>query len=114
MRLATRQIDDKKRPDLFQRQLFVLRAKASEVPDTDEWAGKVKAVVKRVDSLEAKVDEKSSALEAKVDALDAKLDAKLDAQDAKLDAKLEKILSALQLLLPEDAKAAAKSDEEEA
>ena len=74
---------------MFQRHLFVLRAIASEVPHTDEWAGKVKTVVNRVDSLEAKVDEKLSAQ-----------DAKLDAQDA----NLEKILTALQLLLPEDVK----------
>ena len=92
---------------MFQRQLFVLRAMASEVPHTDEWAGKVKTVVNRVDSLEEKVDEKLSALQ---EAQDAKLDALQSAQDA----KLEKILSALQLLLPEDAKAAAKSVEEEA
>ena len=64
----------------------MLRAKPSEVPHTDEWTGKVKAVVKRVDSLETKMDEKLSALQS--------------AQDA----KLEKILSALQLLLPDDAR----------
>ena len=92
----SRQIDADKQPEMFQRHLFVLRAMASEVPHTDEWAGKVKTVVNRVDSLETKVDEKLSALQAKVDAQDAKLDAQ--------DANLGKILTALQLLLPEDVK----------
>ena len=60
--LAARQIDAKTWPDLFQRHLLVLRAKASEVPHTDEWAGKVKTIVKRVDALGVKVDEKLSAM----------------------------------------------------
>jgi hypothetical protein len=85
---------------MFQRHLFVLRAIASEVPHTDEWAGKVKTVVNRVDSLEAKVDEKLSAQDEQLSALQSALQANADAQDA----KLEKILTALQLLLPEDAK----------
>ena len=71
----------------------MLRAKPSEVPHTDEWTGKVKAVVKRVESLETKMDEKLSSLQSAQDA-------KLDAQNA----KLEKILGALRLLLPDDAK----------
>ena len=102
-----RQIDADKQPEMFQRHLFVLRAIASEVPHTDEWAGKVKTVVNRVDSLEAKVDEKLSAQDEQLSALQSALQANADAQDAKLDAqdaKLEKILTALQLLLPEDAK----------
>ena len=97
----SRQIDANKQPEMFPRHLFVLRAMASEVPHTDEWAGKVKTVVNRVDSLETKVDEKLSAQDEQLSALQAKA----DAQDAKLDAqdaKLEKILSALQLLLPEE------------
>ena len=93
----SRQIDANKQPEMFQRHLFVLRAIASEVPHTDEWAGKVKTVVNRVDSLETKVDEKLGAQDEQLSALQAKADAQ--------DAKLEKILTALQLLLPEDVKA---------
>ena len=76
-------------PELLPQQLFVLRAKPSEVPHTDEWTGKVKAVVKRVESLETKMDEKLTTLQS--------------VQSAQ-DAKLEKILGALQLLLPDDAR----------
>eukprot|EP01050_Picozoa_sp_SAG11_P019223 SAG11_NODE_3029_length_2753_cov_8.497739_2_plen_108_part_00 len=86
------QIDAEMQPKLLPRQLFVLRAKPSEVLHTDEWAGKVRTVVNRVDALEIKMDEKLSALQ---DALETKVDAH--------DAKLEKILSAIQLFLPEDA-----------
>ena len=36
-------------PHFFPRHLYVLQAKSEEVRDTDEWAGKVKAVVKAQD-----------------------------------------------------------------
>jgi hypothetical protein len=66
------------RPDLFPRQLYVLRAKSSEVPEADEWAGKVKAVVNvvrtKTDALETKMSQRMDALEAKTSKMDAKLD----------------------------------------
>jgi beta-mannanase len=52
--LAVCQIDRAKRPDLFRRCLFVLRPKL-EGPATDAWAGKVNAIVKRVDALDRNV-----------------------------------------------------------
>ena len=45
------QLHAKTHPEFFPRHVFVLQAKSAEVRDTDEWAGKVKAVVKRVDAL---------------------------------------------------------------
>lgn len=62
----------------------MLQGKASDLPKKDEWAGKVRAIVKRVDS---RADE----LEAKQVQLEARLGARMD----KMDKKLEKILSAL-------------------
>ena len=62
----------------------------AQVLITDEWAGKVKAVVKEVKMLDAKVD-------AKMDALNAKVDAQA-LQGAKLGAKMDAMLAALQLL----------------
>jgi len=77
----------------------------AQVLITDEWAGKVKAVVKEVKVLEAKMDTKMDALNAKVDAKMDALNAKVDAQGAKmdtkvdtLDAKMDAMLAALQLL----------------
>ena len=88
LRACACQLDPTSRPHLFQRHLFVLRAKLSETVRTEnEWAGKVRAVVNRVDALEDSVNKKLDAQQMK-----------LDAQDA----KLEQILGSLQRLLPQD------------
>ena len=92
------QLDAKTHPDMFPRQLWVLRAKAEEVPHTDEWAGKVKAVVKVVKVLNANMAVKMDAQDAEMASRMDALDAKVDAQDAKMDAKMDAILTALQLL----------------
>ena len=66
----------------------MLQAKLSETVHTEnEWAGKVRAVVNRVDAREESVNEKLDAQQMK-----------LDAQDA----KLEQIWGSLQRLLPKD------------
>ena len=87
LRFVPLQIDAATVPHLFQRQLFVLQAKLSEASGKDEWAGKVNAIVKRVDLRVDRVDEKLEAMEAK-----------LQANQDKIDKKLEQVLSALQQL----------------
>jgi hypothetical protein len=74
-------------PDFFPRHLFVLQAKSEEVRDTDEWAGKVKAVVKHVDVLRAAQDTKIDALQAAQDEINSKIDA--------VNKNMEKILEIL-------------------
>ena len=92
------QLDATTNPDFFPRQLWVLRPKAEDTPDVDEWAGKVKAVVKEVKALEAKIgakmDVQGATTDEKINVLDAKINAKINALDAKMDA----MLAALQLL----------------
>ena len=75
-------------PDLFPRQLYVLRAKSSEVPEADEWAGKVKAVVNVVRKGIAKTDTLEAKMNQRMDALEAEVKGKFDQVDAKLDAIL--------------------------
>ena len=82
-------------PSFFPRHLFVLQAKSEEVRDTDEWAGKVKAVVKRVDVLQAaqdkKIDEANREIHSKIDAVNRQVHGKLDA----LNKDMEKIMKLL-------------------
>ena len=76
-------------PDFFPRHLFVLQAKSEEVRDTDEWAGKVKAVNKHIDVLRAAQDKKIDGTNSKIDALQAAQDKKIDEINSKIDAILE-------------------------
>ena len=79
----------------FPRHLFVLQAKSEEVRDTDEWAGKVKAVVKRVDVLQAaqdkKIDEVNRQIHNKIDANNRQIHSKIDA----LNEDMKKIMALL-------------------
>ena len=59
--------------------------------DTDEWAGKVKAVVKHVDVLRAAQDKKIDAQDKKIDEINSKIDAIQAAQDKNME-KILKIL----------------------
>eukprot|EP01043_Picozoa_sp_COSAG02_P015223 COSAG02_NODE_643_length_19037_cov_9.951632_16_plen_390_part_00 len=116
------------RPELFQRHLFVLRPKAREgLAATDAWAGKVNAIVKRVDGLEGNIDSKlkdvkttlgdaqaemegnidSKLKEVKTTLGDAQaemndkicgLEAKMDGLEAKMDSNFAKMLNALERL----------------
>ena len=49
--------------------MFVLRPKSVEVRDTDEWAGKVKAVVKGVNE---KIDDKIEGVNDKIEGVKVK------------------------------------------
>ena len=60
-------------------------------PSVDAWAGKVNAIVKRVDALEASLGANSCTLEAK-------FDEKICALEAKIDTKFAQVLQALELL----------------
>ena len=120
--LAVCQIDRAKRPDLFRRCLFVLRPKL-EGPATDAWAGKVNAIVKRVDALDrnvktemgerfggadqkliemaqklSNVDQKMSAMDQNLNEKMSEIDEKMSALETKMDANVEKILGAIGLL----------------
>lgn len=116
------------RPELFQRHLFVLRPKAREgLAATDAWAGKVNAIVKRVDGLEGNIDSKlkemkttlgdaQAEMEGNIDSElkkmkttlgDAQaemtdkicgLEAKMDGLEAKMDSNFAKMLNALERL----------------
>ena len=71
------QINDKSRPELFERYLFVLRPhRDHRSSSVDTWAGKVNAIIKRVDILEGKMDQKVSGVDEKICALEAKIDTK--------------------------------------
>ena len=85
-------------PDFFPRHLFVLQAKSEEVRDTDEWAGKVKAVNKHIDVLRAAQDKNMDEINSKIDALQAAQDKKIDALQVAQDninKNMEKILEIL-------------------
>ena len=88
------QIGGSSHAEMFQRQLFVLRAKASEVPTRDDWAGKVMAIVKRVDSRADGVDEKLEVMRANYTNLEAN-QAILAAKVDKMNESLEQILAVL-------------------
>jgi hypothetical protein len=75
-------------PAFFPRHLFVLQAKSEEVRDTDEWAGKVKAVNKHIDVLRAAQDKNMDEINSKIDALQAAQDKKID----EINKNMEKIL----------------------
>ena len=78
-------------PDFFPRHLFVLQAKSEEVRDTDEWAGKVKAVNKHIDVLRAAQDKNMDEINSRIDALQAAQDKKID----EINKNMEKILEIL-------------------
>ena len=67
------QINDKSRPELFERYLFVLRPQVLDDDGSlsnDAWAGNVNAILRRVDSLDintARMDERLCALEKEID-----------------------------------------------
>eukprot|EP01052_Picozoa_sp_SAG31_P051162 SAG31_NODE_12018_length_975_cov_8.334094_2_plen_161_part_00 len=113
-----------KLPNQTPKQLFALRAKASEGMDVDEWAGKVQAVVKAVQAsakeqkeefahmttkqasyMDGKLadmatkqarymDGKLAEMDGKLAEMDGKL-ADMTTKQANMDAKLDKILAAL-------------------
>ncbi len=85
------QLHEKTHPEFFPRHVFVLQAKSAEVRDTDEWAGKVKAVVKRVDALQDQIGNKIKDVDTKVDEMAKKMDEKL----GEMDERLGKILDLL-------------------
>ena len=105
--LAVCQIDRTKRPDLFRRCLFVLRPKL-EGPATDAWAGKVNAIVKRVDALDRNVKTEMTEMGERFGGADQKLiemaqklsevDQKLNEVKTEMDTNFAKVLSALELL----------------
>ena len=73
-------------------EIVIVQANSDEVPDTDEWAGKVKAVVNVVqashEELDNKIRDSMKELNDKNDKLDDKvkgLDSKVEAIGAKLD-----------------------------
>ena len=77
---------------MFERYLFVLRPQEEDgSPSVDAWAGKVNAIVKRVDALEASLGANSSTLETKIDG-------KICALEAKIDTKFAQVLQALEKL----------------
>ena len=77
---------------MFERYLFVLRPQGEDrSPSVDAWAGKVNAIVKRVDALEASLGANSSTLETKIDE-------KICALEAKIDTKFAQVLQALEKL----------------
>ena len=84
---------------MFERYLFVLRPQGEHgPPSVDAWAGKVNAIVKRVDALEASLGANSSALETKIDENSARVDEKICALEATIEAKIAQVLQALELL----------------
>ena len=84
---------------MFERYLFVLRPQGEDrSPSVDAWAGKVNAIVKRVDALEASLGANSCTLEAKFDVNSARVDEKICALEAKIDTKFAQVLQALELL----------------
>ena len=84
---------------MFERYLFVLRPQGEDgCQSVDQWAGKVNAIVKRVDALEASLGAKSCTLEAKIDVNSARVDEKV----CVLEAKIDQVLQALELLQRSD------------
>ena len=84
-----------KHQKFFPRQLFVLRSKSKADRETDEWAGKVKAIVKAVDAnttaLKADIanaNEKIGGLQTDMDDKFGKLQAKVDDKISNLQEKM--------------------------
>ena len=91
-------------PSFFPRHLFVLQAKSEEVRDTDEWAGKVKAVVKRVDVLQAAQDEANRQIHSKIDTANGKINeanGKINEANSKIDALNKNMEKIMELLMKE-------------
>eukprot|EP01050_Picozoa_sp_SAG11_P018790 SAG11_NODE_2896_length_2856_cov_92.166123_2_plen_113_part_00 len=87
--------------DLFPRQLFVLRGKSKDDRETDEWSGKVKAVVKALDKNMASLEGKIADSDTKVEQIENQLGKKLTGVEEKveqMDTKLDQIMAALDKL----------------
>ena len=91
-------------------EIVIVQANSDEVPDTDEWAGKVKAVVNVVQASHTELKELNDKLDNKLDAKMEELNDKLDDKVEKLDnkveamgAKLDDIMSVLKRLVPDEA-----------